>query len=281
MYLVSVGTVIYFTTDRLVIGAYIGTGEIPRYQANYKICELALTLILTAAFVGLPKLSQWIASAEPADRKRLMVEVNRLNVFEIVLGCGAVLGYLAFNNIFVGLWLDKAHQAPLALQVAFACNLAVSVGGNAGIQLSVRSGDTGLKYAGLAVAGTGLLNLALSILSMKLVPFYGVNFGITGVAMATVIAQSISSLCLGGVTCRYLGLSVGRWAARCWLLPIGFTLLAAGLKRLLPGDSLMHLGLLSACYLGVFLLVCRLAGMNQEIVRSELNQLRGLFSLKR
>jgi O-antigen/teichoic acid export membrane protein len=278
-YLISIGTAIYFTTDRLVIGAVIGTEVIPTYQANYKVCELALTLIVTAAFVGLPKLTQWIASAEPSDRKRLLVEINRLKVFEIVLACGAVLGYLAFNNLFVGLWLDKAHQAPLALQIAFACNLAVSVGGNAGIQLSMRAGNNGLKYAGLAVAGTGLLNLALSILSVKLVSVYGLTFAITGVAVATVIAQSISSLFLGAVTCRYLELSSVRWAARCWLLPIGFTLLAAGLKRLFPTDSLSNLGILAGCYLVLFLVVCGLAGLNRGLLRAELAQARRMFNL--
>jgi hypothetical protein len=208
-----------------------------------------------------------------------MVEIDRLKVFEIVLGCGAVLGYLAFNNLFVGLWLDKAHQAPLALQIAFACNLAVTVGGNAGIQLSMRAGDKGLKYAGLAVAGTGLLNLALSILSVKLASVYGSTFAITGVAVATVIAQSISSLCLGTVTCQYLQMSTVRWAARCWLLPICFTLAAGGLKALFPHDSLSHLGIVAGGYLVVFLAVCKLAGMNRELIQAEWTQVRRLMGL--
>jgi O-antigen/teichoic acid export membrane protein len=270
VYLISVGTAIYVTTDRLVIGAVIGTAVIPTYQANYKVCELCVTLIVTAAFVGFPKITQWIASPHEADRQKLLVELNRLSVFEVVLGCGAVLGYIAFNNLFVGVWLDKAHQAPLAWQFAFACNLAVTVGGNAGIQLAVRAGDRGLKLAGLAVAGTGFLNLALSILSVK--------FGsITGVAVATVVAQSISSICLGTVTSRYLGISAVRWMARCWLLPIGFTLTAAALKTLFPQDSLLHLSVLAGCYLVLFFAVCRLAGMNRELLRAEFMQARALF----
>ncbi len=66
VYLVSLGTAIYLTTDRLVIGAVIGFKEIMRYQVNYKICDLSLTLIVTAAFVGLPKLTQWIAESRTA-----------------------------------------------------------------------------------------------------------------------------------------------------------------------------------------------------------------------
>jgi O-antigen/teichoic acid export membrane protein len=270
VYLISVGAMIYFTTDRLVIGAVIGPAVIPTYQANYKACELCMTLVVTAAFVGFPKITQWIASSHETDRQRLLVELNRLSVFEVVLGCGAVLGYLAFNNLFVRLWLDKAHQAPLAWQFAFAANLAVTVGGNAGIQLATRAGKKGLKISGLAVAGTGLLNLGLSIVSVK--------FGsIAGVAAATVVAQSISSICLGTVTCRYLKISTTRWIGRCWLLPISFTLIAAALKALFPHDSLIHLSVLSVCYVALFFPVCWLAGMNWELLRAELMHARALF----
>jgi O-antigen/teichoic acid export membrane protein len=270
MYLVTLGTAIYGTTDRLVIGSMIGNEVIPTYMANNKICELGITLIVTASFVGIPKITQWISSPHEGDRRRLLVEVNRLSTFEIVLACMVTLGYLAFNNLFIRLWLDEAHQAPLAWQFAFACNLAVTCGGNAGVQMAMRAGNKGLRWSGLVVAGTGLLNLVLSITSVKL-------GSITGVAVATVVAQSISTIFLGAITCRYLGLSVGRWVARCWLLPIGFTLFAIALKEMVPDNSLMHLGLLSACYLGLFLVVCWLAGLTRELVRSELNHARALF----
>jgi hypothetical protein len=226
---------------------------------------LLVTVIVTAAFVGFPKIMQWIASPHAADRQRLLVELNRLSVFEVVLGCGAVLGYIAFNNLFIRLWIGEAYHAPLLWQFAFASNLAVTVGGNAGIQLATRAGDKGLKCAGLVVAGTGLLNLGLSILSVKL-------GSIAGVAAATVLAQSISSISLGIVTCRYLKISAKSWVARCWLLPISFTLAASLLKKLFPDDSFMHLSILAGCYLVLFLAVCRLAGMTREILRGEFAQ---------
>jgi O-antigen/teichoic acid export membrane protein len=269
MYLVSIGALLYFTTDRLVIGTVLGTAIIPTYQANYKVCELGVTLIVTAAFVSLPKITQWIASPHEEDRRRLLDELNRLSTFEVVLACMMTLGYLAFNNLFVCLWLDKAHQAPLAWQFAFACNLAVTCGGNAGIQLAMRAGNRGLRCSGLVVAGTGLLNLGLSIASVKL-------GSITGVAVATVIAQSISSICLGVVTCRYLKMSVVRWTARCFLLPIGFSLAGIEIKTLFPEDTLLHLSILTGCYLVLFFLVCRLAGMNWDLLRNEINQARHL-----
>jgi O-antigen/teichoic acid export membrane protein len=285
VYLLSIGATIYFTTDRLVIGKVLGTGVIPTYLANSKVCELAVTLIITAAFVSLPKITQWISSPDKADQERLLVELHRLSIFEVILCCGAVLGYLAFNNLFVSVWLDKAHQAPLALQIAFACNLAVTVGGNAGINVSIRAGEKGLKTAGMVIAWTSLLNLVLSVLSVKYGYLFddrfsslnGVTAGVIGVSVATVIAQSISSLCLGAVTCRYLKLSIWQWGARCWALPLGFTLAAAALKKLFSDDSILHLSVLSACYGVLFLIVCWLAGMKLDLLRAEIKQVQAMF----
>jgi O-antigen/teichoic acid export membrane protein len=278
-YLVGVGTAIYVNTDLLVINSGLGSDMVPMYKFNYRVCELALSLIVSAAFVGIPKLTQWISSPKPADRRRLLTELDRLSMLEIVMACGVVLGYIAFNNLFMRLWLDKGMQAPLALQAAFACNLAVTVGGNAGIQLSMRTGDKGLRYGGLAVAGTGLLNLALSILAVKLVSVWGATGAITGVAVATVIAQTVSSLFLGTVTCRHLGISAVRWAARCWVLPVAFTLAAAVLKELFPDDSIRHLTILTGCYAVIFLAVCWLAGVSRELLRAEFAQARRMFGL--
>lgn len=271
-YLMSLGNAIYVTTDRLVIGAGFANGKdiVSTYVPNYKVCDLGVTLILTASFVSLPKITQWISSPQESDRRRLLTELDRLSIFEIASSCIVVLGYLAFNNLFVRVWLGKDFNMPLALQFAFACNLAVTCGGNAGLQLSARTGDRGIKLCGLALGATGLINVTLSILSVK--------FGsITGVAVATVIAQSIATIFLGVVTCRYLGLSALRWIARCWLLPVLFTVAAAGLKVLFPEDSLFDLGLLSACYLVLLLVVCRLAGLTRELVRTEIKVLSGLF----
>jgi len=276
-YLVGLGTAIYVTTDRLVIGAVIGSAVIPTYVLNYKVCELGITLIATAAFVGLPKITQWISSPRPEDRQRLLVELNRLSVFEIAMTCGVTLGYLAFNNLFVSLWLDRAHQAPLSLQFAFAFNLAVSCGGNAGIQVAMRAGDNGLKLAGLAAAGTGLLNLGLSILSVHFAASTGVTFALTGVAAATVVAQLIYSLYMSSVTCRYLKISTWKWLRRCWVLPIAFTALAALIKEMFPHDSVTDLAIVSGGYLALFLAVCWLAGLNGNLLRAEFAHARHML----
>jgi Na+-driven multidrug efflux pump len=158
----------------------------------------------------------------------------------------------------------------LAWQVAFACNLVVSTGGDAGIQLATRCGDKGIRTAGLAIGATGLLNLGLSIVFMRL-------GSITGIAVATVIAQSVLSLSLGWYTCRHLGFPATRWAAKSWGLPLAIVLIAALIKAGLPGYSFSHIGILSGCYAVLLLAATRLAGVNLETLHAEWAVLRSML----
>ena len=72
VYLCGLGSFVYTTTDRLLINAGFGPAIVPKYLLNNKLPDLAWTLIVTASFVSIPKITQWIASPDPADRVRVI-----------------------------------------------------------------------------------------------------------------------------------------------------------------------------------------------------------------
>jgi O-antigen/teichoic acid export membrane protein len=272
VYLCGVCNSIYFNTDCLVINAGFGPALIPMYQANYKPCALMVTLLVSASFVALPKITQWISSPHKADRDRLLLEANRLNIFQILLGCGAALGYLAFNDQFIQLWLGAKYQCPLAWQIAFACNLAITTGGDAGIQIASRCGDNGIKKMGMTAGITAFVNLALALLFMKM-------GSVTGISFAAVISQSVLSLVLGWFTCRHLNLSLIRWAAKSWLLPLGTVLAAAGLKAVFSDRTLFETGALLGGYAALLVVAGMFAGLNREMLRSEIATVRAMLKI--
>ena len=216
VYLCSLGNAIYRTTDSQVINAGFPAGTLPVYEYNYKFCDIVVFLALTAGFVSLPKITRWMASTEPRDQERVRVEMRRLNQFQTLLGCGAALAYLAVNNLFMKIWwLHSANPVPpvaLGLQTAFALNMAITASGDTGIQLSTRSGKNGLRVAGLLIGLTGLLNVALSIVAMEMGSLWGI-------AMATVLAQSLLSVGAGYYTCRHLRVPWVPWLLKGWLIP--------------------------------------------------------------
>jgi len=262
VYLCGLGNLIYTTTDRVLINAVFGSAILPKYYYNYKLCELAVIVVVTASSVSMPKITQWLADRDESKQKRAAAEINRLNQFQIVLGCAAAFVYLAANDWFVRLWLGAGYHAPAAWQAAFALNLAITAGGDAGIQVAGRCGTNGIRAAGMAIAAAGLLNLALAIVAAKL-------HSITGIASATVVAQSCLNVALAIYVCRHLGLSVLRWIAKSLLLPLLAVLAAAGLKTIFPDESFLRLCELSGCYAALLLLVAWLAGINRELLRSE------------
>jgi O-antigen/teichoic acid export membrane protein len=280
VYLCGVGTAIYRTTDSLVINAGFQPGVLPVYTYNYKFCDLAVFLALTASFVSLPKITQWMASTEPRDQERVRKEMRRLNQFQTLLGCGAALGYLAFNNVFMKIWwLHNANPVPpveLGLQTAFALNMAVTASGDAGIQLSMRSGKNGLRVAGLLIGATGLLNVVLSIVAMKI-------GSLRGIAMATVLAQSLLSLGASYYTCREMKISWSPWLLKGWLLPFAGVLAAAWLRSELPFYSAQHVLLLPnvimllSAYLVAWLAAAWALGLNAAFIREELAFVRTFF----
>src|SRR5262249_54445867 len=154
-------------------------------------------------------------------------------------------------------------------QVAFACNLAVTAGGDAGTQVGTRCGENGLKATGLAVGLTGLLNLGLSILSVKL-------GSVTGVAVATVIAQSLLGLVLGWRTCRHLELPAANWALRSTFLPLSGVLAAGAIRYYLPGDSILRTCLLLGVFGALWLGILAVSGVSYQMIRAELNQLKAI-----
>lgn len=268
-YLCSLGNLIYTSTDQLVIKAGFASEILPRYRYNYRLCELALQLVTTASLVSMPKITQWMASNLAGERERAVAEIRRLSQFQVVLGCAAALGYLAINDVFVRIWLGSHYQAPLGWGIAFALNLAITAGGDCCIQVAGRCGANGIRTAGIAIGCTGLINLFLSIVSMKL-------GSITGIPVATVIAQSLLSLILGGYICNQLRMARLQWFSKSWAMPLLIIGIAALVKYWLPPNSVAAFGALAAFYLCLLFVAAWLAGVNLEMIRSELATFRSM-----
>lgn len=272
VYLCSLGNLIYTTTDRVLINGVFGSETLPKYYYNYKLCELAVIVVVTASSVSIPKITQWLADQDKSKQRRAVAEINRLNQFQMVLGCAAAFVYLALNDGFIRLWLGAGYQAPAAWQTAFALNLAITAGGDAGVQVAGRCGTNGIRAAGMAIAAAGILNLLLAIVAAKL-------HSITGIASATVVAQSCLNIALAVYVCRHLGLSAWRWTTKSLWLPLLAVLAAAGLKMILPDESFLHLGELAVGYAALLLLVAWLAGINREWLRAEWAIVRGMLKV--
>jgi O-antigen/teichoic acid export membrane protein len=270
MYLNSLGNLVYVGTSALVIQAWFGSAQVPVYRCNYRVCELAVFMILSASFVAVPKFTQWLADPSPETREKVLTNLRRLNQFQTFAGCVGALGYLAINNFFMIHWLGRDMLAPLAWQSAFALNLAVTTSGDAAIQAASRCGRNGIRVTGGFIGVTALINVSVSILAA--------HFGrLGGVALAAGIAQSLLSISLGIYVCGYLKLSWVPWVARTWLLPASVVAIAATLRMRVPMDSAPHVLLIAGVYAGMAVAVLLILGINRKLIREEMAIVRSFL----
>jgi O-antigen/teichoic acid export membrane protein len=273
MYLSNLGNLVYIGTSSVVIQAWFGSGKVPLYRYNYKVCELAVFMILSASFVVVPKFTQWLADPSPGAREKVLTNLRRLNQFQTLAGCVGALGYLAINDFFMTHWLGADMRAPLLWQAAFALNLAVTTSGDAATQAASRCGSNGIRVTGIVIAMTSLVNIVLSITAARL-------GRMGGVALAAGVAQSLLSLGLGLYVCRYLRITWLPWALRTLLLPAAVVCIAAALRMYLPLDSMRHVLLLGGAYAALALFMALVLGINAQFIREEMSFVRSFLPRK-
>jgi O-antigen/teichoic acid export membrane protein len=273
-FVLSMGSTIYVTTDRLVINAGFGPTAVPPYQLNYKLCEFSIALLLAASFVSIPKITQWLASPNETERERAITEAGRLNMFQTFLGCAAALLYLVINDEFIRIWLGAQYRVPLFLQLAFAWNLAVTTSGDAAFQMTMRLGENGVRIGGLAFLLTGCVNLILSLLAMKI-------GWIAGIALATAIAQSGLTVFCGVHTCQRLGTSITGWLIRCWFIPIVVVTGGYLARKTFAFDTVIHGTAVVAICTAILAVMAWCIGLRMKMIGDEIQMLRAMLAVKK
>lgn len=273
LYFASVANVIYSTLARLLVMPLFGAALVPVYQYNFRLCELALLVISSAAFVSLPKIGQLIASPIAEERERASLELQRLSAFQTALGAVAAIVYLAINSTFVKWWLPDLSPAPMVWQAAFAASLMVATSGEAAIQGALRFGDRGIRLGGAAFGVSALLNL-------------GSSFGFValgwrdGIAWALPIAQLLLSLVAARFVCRELRLSLTRWVMRTSAGPLLIVFAAAAIRAYLPPTSAANSIILGVLFLVLAVVAVKAAGLSAAELRQEWLKMKSLLGLR-
>jgi O-antigen/teichoic acid export membrane protein len=280
VYLGSIGSGIWITTDLFLITARFGAQTVPAYLYNQRLCELAAFVATSAGVASTPKIAQWIVSSETATRTRGLQELMRLSKFQTFLSCCAALVYLNVNNFFMQIWLGKNFQVPLLWQAAFATSLAVIGTSYAPGEMASRCCNEGIRLTGITSLLSALLNFGLSLLAMELSPKIGMTNSIFGIAFATVIAQSAQLLFLGRFTARQLKISWWRLHGKNWLLALGTAAFGISMRFFVPPNGAMHIFSVAMILLAAFLIIARVAGINLEDLRQEKEIFQAMFGKK-
>jgi len=271
-YLFTVSYSIYTATDRLMVNAGFGASQVTPYLLNYKLCDMALMLIIGIGFVGLPKIVTNILSPEPERKKMGRAGAEKLRKIQTFLGCAAGIVYLTVNNVFVYWWFGPHVVVPLSLQLAFAFTLLLVVSSETAIQFWGRLSETGLRNAAVTAILSSLVNLGLSYVAMSV-------GWIAGIAWATWLARAFLAWFAIRAVCAEFQISNFHWLSNVFLIPtIGLLASFFFIDWLMPHTAIQWF-LLAGGNLVILLLCFFLCGLRPSLFREEIRAFLHLLSI--
>lgn len=194
---IAMAGALIWSTDNLVIAAYLGPAEVTPYAVSLRLVTLATSVISAMTVVLIPVVTSLWATDDLSRLAALSAAATR-----IALAVGTLLAVelVLIGRPFVTLWAGEAalvHQVTLLIFVAtfLIRTLAQSM------ELVVVGISRQKAYAAVVLA-EGFANLLLSLALVR-------RFGATGVALGTLIAHlSFTGWFLPWWAARSLGVSL-------------------------------------------------------------------------
>jgi O-antigen/teichoic acid export membrane protein len=269
-YLFSISFCIYTATDRLMVNAGFGASRVTPYVLNFRLCDVALMLIIGVAFVAMPGVVARILNPDERQKIEGRIAAEKIRKIQTFLGCVASIFYLTVNDVFVRWWFGANTAVPLNLQAAFAFTLLLTAASDNAIQLWGRLSESGLRNGSIAAILSALVNLGLSYAAMSV-------GWIAGIAWATWVARAFFALFAIRAVCTEFQIPSRRWLVSVFIAPT--IMLAASfflIKWISPHMASQWLVLAGSnlVLIGLSFFLC---GLRPSLFREELAALQSLI----
>jgi O-antigen/teichoic acid export membrane protein len=238
-------------TDEFVIGAFLPVARIAPYSVARRLSELPQLLALQFINVLLPLASELDAEGDRKRLRALYVAATRLAlVAYIPIGVGLMVLAKPFLTAWVG--HGYARDSDIAV-ILTAAGLVAMFGWPGSLILQ---GVARHRLLAIFAVASAALNLVLSVVLIG-------PFGVRGVAVATLVALTVQSLCFLAYATHVNGVGVGELVREVCLpvlAPAGpMVAVLFGLRALVDPRSLVAVLLVGlaggAVYLGLYLLL--------------------------
>lgn len=234
--------VLYHHTDRLLLGMFVGSVAVALYEGPARFVAVLLQLIGFGNAAILPRASELHAAGDHAGLQRLLLTTSRL-VSAFATPMALTFAVLA-RPLLVG-WLGPAFAAAESPAVLLCGLQVLLVALTVGHTVVVATGRLAGRLP--VILGIVALNVVLSVVWVR-------AWGMTGVALATVVAALIDLPLHLRYLVRHVGLDLGAFVREVvgpvYPLLVLPAALAAGARMLgLTGSLVATLAVLVVCVL--------------------------------
>lgn len=179
-WLTALGMFLILKTDQYFITLYAGASEIPAYNAAYQLASNLRNVALPFALSSSTFISQMWQAGDLGGVHRL---IRKSCNFGLLIMCGGSGYLIAIGEDLTNLWLGPGVFVGSAILTTF-CIMFIFEVQNVCLMYGARA--TEYEEFILPSLGAGFLNLAFTAVLIK-------PFGLWGVALGTLIGQSLTS----------------------------------------------------------------------------------------
>ena len=173
----SIIDMLYWATDKVLIGAVLGTVAVAVYNIGGTFTSMLQNMSSAISGVFGTRVNMMVFGNQPMEKlSELLIRIGRLQYYIVSL---ILSGYVVFGQIFIDVWSGKDYSQAYIIGLLTMVPLAVPL--IQSIAFSVISAQNKLKFRTIVYAVIAVLNVIGTILAMP-------KFGIIGAAACTAVA---------------------------------------------------------------------------------------------
>lgn len=173
----SVIDMLYWATDKVLIGAVLGTVAVAVYNIGGTFTAMLQNMSAAISGVFGTRVNIMVFEKQPVEKlSELLIRIGRLQYYVVSL---ILSGYIVFGQVFIQIWAGEDYSQAYVIGLLTMVPLAVPL--IQSIALSVISAQNKLKFRTIVYAIIAVLNVIGTILAMP-------KFGIIGAAVCTAAA---------------------------------------------------------------------------------------------
>ena len=173
----SIIDMLYWATDKVLIGAVLGTVAVAVYNIGGTFTSMLQNMSSAISGVFGTRVNRMVFGNQPMEKlSELLIRIGRLQYYIVSL---ILSGYIVFGQIFIDVWAGKDYSQAYIIGLLTMVPLAVPL--IQSIAFSVISAQNKLKFRTIVYAVIAVLNVIGTILAMP-------KFGIIGAAACTAVA---------------------------------------------------------------------------------------------
>lgn len=180
----SIIDMLYWATDKVLIGAMLGTVAVAVYNIGGTFTAMLQNMSSAISGVFGTRVNIMVFENQPIEKlSELLIRIGRLQYYVVSL---ILSGYIVFGQIFINIWAGKDYSQAYMIGLLTMLPLAVPLIQN--IAFTVITAQNKLKFRTIVYAIIAILNVIGTIVVM---PKFGIIGAATCTAMAFIVGNGI------------------------------------------------------------------------------------------